>query len=701
MEPISSAYQEQQNFISTQNGTNLITNIEHNSKPIDNPIGGGMPVQMEIINQPQQQHRIQHHLPSPSHKHINTTLVQPKQLVVSSNNGPNGQNYHSSTINAGHQQPREQFPDLLNMQNTVKTSPLLHHTRKPNQPLNPAALVLPPSPPLQFPHQFPHLIHPSGRSNATPHNSPTMPSQNKRGPPPPPPARSHSFENSFSDSPAESQIAPLLSPPAQFGQGTFFDDKSLAQKETSMHKGYATLPRKLQHNNVNTETAGYPPTSFSDTKRGLVDWSTMTDRVPIYDGVGPRTSATGSSHNVNKFGDAGDTGENLSCNSKNISDLKHPNRPKCDCPDILEFGKYNSNQLQNKPQQPPPQRTSSLRRMEISTNKINIVTNINPIKEGVRRGDVSVQNFEDRSIPHDPRRDSSASDVTLANESMSGYFEPFGKALPPPPPPTGNSQRTNQSKNRDSIVSTESDLDSMLGTSSSSTRRQSCPLHKTHPMLQYSSSKNAPSVGELHRQGISGPSAEVKHLKGILKGGSMNKPHETGKGAATTTKIPSITTNPVATAVSLPSNAPKTVIVTSSVYRDKSMSPISSSATSSPSPPPLAPLVDVVGMRNGNNFHAGNKHQSQKIPDSASIKIVKASSDARHTQQQNQRLVAKQANSSRGNEPTECSKTSKKMLSNSSSNSSFSIKDPVSSTSNTSGSMYSKKSGGNTEALNV
>ena len=203
------------------------------------------------------------------------------------------------------------------------------------------------------------------------------------------------------------------------------------------------------------------------------------------------------------------------------------------------------------------------------------------------------------------------------------------------------------------------------------------------------------------RSGNSGPSSEVKHLKGILKGGSMNKPHEAGKGAATTTKLPSITTNPVATAVSLPPNGPKTVIVTSSVYRDKSMSPISSSATSSPSPPPLAPLVDVVGMRNGNNFHAGNKHQSQKIPDSASIKIVKASSGARHTQQQNQRMVAKQANSSRGNEPTECSKTSKKMLSNSSSNSSFSIKDPVSSTSSMSGSVYSKKSVGNTEALNV
>ena len=651
MEPLSSTYQEQQHFITSQNGTNLISNMEHKSNSLENSIvGGGMPVQMEIINQTQHQHRMHHQLSSPSHKQINTTIVQPKQLIVSSNNGPNGQNYHSSTINTSHQPPREQFPDLLNMQNTVKASPVLHHTRKPNQPLNPAALVLPPSPPLQFPHQFPHLIHPTGRSNATPHSSPTITGQSKRGPPPPPPARSHSFENSFSDSPPESQIAPLLSPPAQFGQATFFDDKSL-------HKGYATLPRKLQHNNINTDGDSHPQTSLNDTKRGLVDWSVMKDRLPIYDGVGPRTSATGSSHNINKSEIGGDKISNFT--SKNISnsksDTKQSNRPKCDCPDILEFGKYNSKQVQNKPQQPPPQRTSSLRRAENSGNKINVVPNMNPIKEGARRGDVMVQSFEDRCIPHDPRRDSSGSDVTLANESMSGYFEPFGKALPPPPPPNGNTQRTNHSKNRDSIVSTESDLDSILGTSSSSTRRQSCPLHKTHPMLQYNSSKNVPCSNELNRQGNAGTSSEVKHLKGILKGGSMNKPNDAAKGSTTSAKLPSITTNPVAAAVNIPQNAQKTVIVTSSVYRDKSMSPISSSAaSSSPSPPPLAPLIDVVGGRGGgNNFNPSTKPQSQKLSDTNSIKIVKGPSAMKHSQQ-----------------------SSKKVLSNSSSNSSFSIKDP-------------------------
>ena len=122
MEPLSSSYQEQQNFISSQSGTNIISNMEHKSNQNENPVGrGGVPVQMEIIDQPQHQHRIHHQLPSPSHKQINTTIIQPKQLIVSSNNGPNGQNYHSSTINTGHQPVREQFPDLLNMQSNAKT----------------------------------------------------------------------------------------------------------------------------------------------------------------------------------------------------------------------------------------------------------------------------------------------------------------------------------------------------------------------------------------------------------------------------------------------------------------------------------------------------------------------------------------------------------------------------------------------------
>ena len=127
------------------------------------------------------------------------------------------------------------YPDLLNIQQQPSASnfkPQTPHSPK-SQPLNPAALVIPPTPPAQFPHQFQHLIH------TKPKNSHVL-------------------------------VSPLLSPPAQFSSETN-ENKS---------RGYVTLPRKL--------TA-----SSTSSSRGPIDWSTMSDRPPIYDGVGPRTSATG------------------------------------------------------------------------------------------------------------------------------------------------------------------------------------------------------------------------------------------------------------------------------------------------------------------------------------------------------------------------------------------------------------------------
>ena len=59
----------------------------------------------------------------------------------------------------------------------------------------------------------------------------------------------------------------------QFGQPDHRDAKS-----------YVTLPRRL------------PTTSStSPNHRGMMDWSLMTERGVVYDGVGPRTSATGAS----------------------------------------------------------------------------------------------------------------------------------------------------------------------------------------------------------------------------------------------------------------------------------------------------------------------------------------------------------------------------------------------------------------------
>ena len=288
---------------------------------------------------------------------------------------------------------------------------------------------------------------------------------------------------------------------------------------------------------------------------------------------------------------------------------------------------------------------------------------------------------------------------------MSGYFEPFGKSLPAPPPPAGVTARNNQAKNRDSIVSTESDLDSMLGMySSGGTRRQSCPLHKTHPNLQHNSSKN---TLQNDATGSASNPADVKHLKGILKGGSMNKPNDQLNGSyAPTTKITSITTNPVATAaLGIHPSSQKTVIVSSSAYREKSLSPNSSSTTSSPSPPPLAPLADYTGNRVGNNINDSKIHASQKSQDNSVMKLVKMPSLTPTTlnHSKGQLLSLKQTNSSNPNPAISSGhpKPPEKVLSNSSSSSSFSVRDTNSSTSTVSGSLQCKNSGGNVEALNV
>lgn len=144
-----------------------------------------------------------------------------------------GESFHTFT-------DPDQYPDLLNIHPKPPTSPAISHGAKLGQPLNPAALVVPPTPPAQFPHQFQHLIH------------------HKQQPP-----RAHS--------PTQQSVlvSPLLSPPAQFSS-------SPVPSLKNDPKGYVTLPRKLNQS------------------RGPIDWSSMSDRPPIYDGVGPRTSATGT-----------------------------------------------------------------------------------------------------------------------------------------------------------------------------------------------------------------------------------------------------------------------------------------------------------------------------------------------------------------------------------------------------------------------
>lgn len=64
-------------------------------------------------------------------------------------------------------------------------------------------------------------------------------------------------------------------------------------------------------------------------------------------------------------------------------------------------------------------------------------------------------------------RDSSGSEVTLGEDGIQGYCEPFGKAL-----------MAKKGAVRDSIASTESDMESMLGMKTSRNPAPVCPLHK-------------------------------------------------------------------------------------------------------------------------------------------------------------------------------------------------------------------------------
>ena len=114
-------------------------------------------------------------------------LQQPKTLMVTSSS-ITGESFHTFT-------DPDQYPDLLNIhpKTTRTTSPpsaamQLGPQGKVGQPLNPAALVVPPTPPAQFPHQFPHLIH-NNKQQVSRAHSPTNQSV---------------------------LVSPLLSPPAQF-----------------------------------------------------------------------------------------------------------------------------------------------------------------------------------------------------------------------------------------------------------------------------------------------------------------------------------------------------------------------------------------------------------------------------------------------------------------------------------------------------
>lgn len=105
-------------------------------------------------------------------------------------------------------------------------------------------------------------------------------------------------------------------------------------------------------------------------------------------------------------------------------------------------------------------------------------------------------------------RDSSGSEVTLGDDSLTAYVEPFGKAA---------NTHKNTCNRPDSIASAvDSELDAMLSTepvfSRQQQQRKSCPVHK--PKIISIPADNS----QVHVQVAKAP----KQLKGILKASKSN-----------------------------------------------------------------------------------------------------------------------------------------------------------------------------------
>jgi hypothetical protein len=155
-------------------------------------------------------------------------------------------------------------------------------------------------------------------------------------------------------------------------------------------------------------------------------------------------------------------------------------------------------------------------------------------------------------------RDSSGSEVTLGDDSMSGYFEPFGKSLPPGP----SEQEDNSGRRencRDSIACSEKDLELVLGAIGQKRQQQqqqlACMLHNKQQQQQQQQQKQ-------------------KQLKGILKKESSFS------------KTASITTNPCA-------NATNVLVIS-----DRESS-------ASCSPPPLSEPLTLMQV-NSNNISSSS-----------------------------------------------------------------------------------------------
>ena len=214
--------------------------------------------------------------------------------------------------------------------------------------------------------------------------------------------------------------------------------------------GYVTLPRRPRSSwSVPPRDSPSPSvTSSGGNNNALYVTMQRPRREPIYDGVGPRTSADGSSMSTLPRG-ASMAGSGMTSPAASI--ISHQK---------YSLGPYYAPiaELQECPTTANSTATSSTKKGSEDSSRGTTPISAN----GDNNKNHSAGNSNNKNFG---REFSSSSEMTLMEESISSYMEPFGKALAPPLGVSSGAESTptpSSSKSRHSTTSAESELEALI-----------------------------------------------------------------------------------------------------------------------------------------------------------------------------------------------------------------------------------------------
>ena len=230
--------------------------------------------------------------------------------------------------------------------------------------------------------------------------------------------------------------------------------------------GYVTLPRRPRSSwSVPPRDSPSPSvTSSGGNNNALYVTMQRPRREPIYDGVGPRTSADGSSMSTLPRG-ASMAGSGMTSPAASI--ISHQK---------YSLGPYYAPiaELQECPTTANSTANSSTKKgSEDSSRGTTPVSSNGDNNKNHSAGNSNNKNFG--------REFSSSSEMTLMEESISSYMEPFGKALAPPLGVSSGAESTptpSSSKSRHSTTSAESELEALIVIQNGKNHQHSPKEHK-------------------------------------------------------------------------------------------------------------------------------------------------------------------------------------------------------------------------------